>query len=98
MADWGVQNRIKQETKLLDAEMYAKKLQAIANNSTWYARQQKFQQNKDSRPPPRTGYDEVERELKERRRARIRQLLGREAEMYERELAAKGLAIYRDKL
>ena len=38
------------------------------------------------------------REIKERRRIRLRELLEEEARMYEYELASKGLAIFRDKL
>ena len=95
--DWNIQQRIKQDQKFGAAEDYAKKMQDIANNSHWHDRQERIQSNR-MQGVPQASMAEIQQEVRERRKARMRQLLETEAAMYERELAARGLAIYRDKL
>lgn len=99
--DWCIQNRIKQDIKFVDAEAYSRKMQDIAKTSTWHERQQKFEVARNNIRAEKGSAQELQianRELKERRRCRLRELLQSEAFMYEQELAKRGLAIYRDKL
>ncbi|CAG9312966.1 unnamed protein product [Blepharisma stoltei] len=99
--DWSIQQRIKQDNKYADAQAYSRKMQDIAKTSTWYERQQKFEVARNNIRSENLMAEEVQianRELKDRRKARLRQLLQREAEMYEAELMKMGLAIYRDRL
>ena len=99
--DWCIQNRIKQDNRYADADVYSRKMQDISKTSTWHERQQKFEVGRNNIRSGIQTNQELQianRELKERRRCRLRELLQGEANDYERELAAKGLAIYRDKL
>ncbi|OMJ71965.1 hypothetical protein SteCoe_29699 [Stentor coeruleus] len=99
--DWSIQTRVRQDIKYTDAEAYARKMQDIAKTSTWHERQQKFEVARDNIRAEERGNFELQlanRELKERRRCRLRELLQSEAFQYEQELAKRGLAIYRDKL
>ena len=76
-------------------------MQDIAKTSTWHERQQKFEVGRNNIRSDKQTSQELQvanRELKERRRCRLRELLENEAYIYEQELAKKGLAIYRDKL
>jgi hypothetical protein len=99
--DWCIQTRIRQDVRYADAESYARKMQDIAKTSTWHERQQKFEVARNRTRAENDSLNELtvaNRELKERRRHRLRELLLAEAQGYEAELAKKGLAIYRDKL
>ena len=99
--DWCIQNRIKQDNRYSDADVYSRKMQDIAKTSTWHERQQKFEVGRTNIRSDKQTSQELQvanRELKERRRCRLRELLENEAYIYEQELAKKGLAIYRDKL
>jgi Domain of unknown function (DUF4558) len=97
--DWCIQNRVKQDNRYADAENYTKKIQDIAKNSEWHERQQKFEVARNNLRSEKSTAQELQianRELKERRRFMLRQLLESENQLYEAELASKGLAIYRD--
>ena len=99
--DWCIQNRIKQDVKYADAEAYTRKMQDIAKTSQWHERQQKFEVARNNIRSEKNSVQELviaNRELKERRKFRLKELLQEEAKQYEIELAKKGLAIYRDKL
>ena len=99
--DWCIQNRIKQDNRYVMAETYSRKMQDIAKTSEWHERQQKFEVARNNiRSEKQTNQELLiaNRELKERRRFRLRELLQAESDAYEQELASKGLAIYRDKL
>ena len=99
--DWNVQNRIRQEAKYGEAEAYAKNMQDIAKNSNWYDRQLRSENARKEMNEQQflnRNLPEIQQEVKERRKARLRELLQHDAAQYERELASKGLAIYRDKL
>lgn len=99
--DWSIQQRIKQDNKYADAGAYSRKMQDIAKTSHWHERQQKFEVARTNTRSENQMQSEVQianRELKERRRTRLRQLLSNEAQRYEAELMQRGLAIYRDRL
>lgn len=73
----------------------------IAKMSNWHERQSKFEVARANVHATRTAKVELEtanQELKLRRKARLQQLLESEALQYERELASRGLAIYKDRL
>ena len=97
---WYIDQRIKQDVKFADAELYANKMFGIAANTLWHERQSKFesgQLNKHKERDEDRMVDEANAELKIRRNARLKQLYVQEAEQYEAELAARGLAIYKDR-
>mmetsp|Transcript_2990 Transcript_2990/g.4627 ORF Transcript_2990/g.4627 Transcript_2990/m.4627 type:complete len:105 (+) Transcript_2990:1183-1497(+) len=99
--DWCVQQRIKQDEKLAAAEVYAKKMQDIGKTSVWHERQQKFQVARNNIHAEKQMKAEVEianRELRDRRKERLRRLLQEEARQYQNELRERGLALYVDKL
>lgn len=76
-------------------------MQDIAKNSNWYERQLRAEPARQRQNEQRfldRNLPEIHQEVKERRKARLRTLLESEAAQYERELAERGLAIYRDKL
>jgi hypothetical protein len=73
----------------------------IAKMSNWHERQSKFEVARANTHATRLAQGELEtanQEMKMRRKARLRQLLETEALQFERELADRGLAIYKDRL
>ena len=97
---WYIDQRIKQDVKFADAELYANKMYGIAANTLWHERQSKFesgQLNKHREREEDELVDKANVELKTRRNARLKALYVQEAEQYEYELAEKGLAIYKDR-
>jgi transcription initiation factor TFIIIB Brf1 subunit/transcription initiation factor TFIIB len=84
----------------VDGQMIASILQAIGINADWSEKNQKFQvQNAKKRNEQRMR-NEIENtyeEIKMRRRVRLRELYIIEMEMYEKELAEKGLSIVKER-
>jgi hypothetical protein len=75
-------------------------MKIIGINTTWSEKNQKFQvQNAKKRNEQRMR-NEIENtyeEIKMRRRVRLRELYVLEMDMYEKELAAKGLSIVKER-
>mmetsp|Transcript_20254 Transcript_20254/g.37810 ORF Transcript_20254/g.37810 Transcript_20254/m.37810 type:complete len:103 (+) Transcript_20254:8690-8998(+) len=100
-SSWSIQQRIRIEDRYASAQTYSNKMADIAKNSNWHERQSKFEVARANAHATRTAQTELEtanQELKLRRQARLRHLLESEALQYERELADRGLAIYKDRL
>ena len=98
--DYLIQQREMQERKIADATEYDQKMKIIGINTTWSEKNQKFQvQNAKKRNEQRMR-NEIENtyeEIKMRRRVRLRELYVLEMDMYEKELAAKGLSIVKER-
>jgi hypothetical protein len=98
--DYLIQQREIQERKIADATEYDQKMKIIGINTTWSEKNQKFQvQNAKKRNEQRMR-NEIENtyeEIKMRRRVRLRELYVLEMDMYEKELAAKGLSIVKER-
>ena len=98
--DYLVQQREIQERKLAEATEYDQKMKLIGINADWSEKNQKFQvQNAKKRNEQRMR-NEIENtyeEIKMRRRVRLRELYIIEMEMYEKELAQKGLSIVKER-
>ena len=98
--DYLVQQREIQERKLAEATEYDQKMKLIGINANWSEKNQKFQvQNAKKRNEQRMR-NEIENtyeEIKMRRRVRLRELYIIEMEMYEKELAQKGLSIIKER-
>ena len=98
--DYLVQQREIQERKLAEATEYDQKMKLIGINADWSEKNQKFQvQNAKKRNEQRMR-NEIENtyeEIKMRRRVRLRELYIIEMEMYEKELAEKGLSIVKER-
>ena len=98
--DYLIQQREIQESKIADATEYDQKMKIIGINTTWSEKNQKFQvQNAKKRNEQRMR-NEIENtyeEIKMRRRVRLRELYVLEMDMYEKELAAKGLSIVKER-
>jgi hypothetical protein len=98
--DYLIQQREIQEKKIADATEYDQKMKIIGINTTWSEKNQKFQvQNAKKRNEQRMR-NEIENtyeEIKMRRRVRLRELYVLEMDMYEKELAAKGLSIVKER-
>ena len=98
--DYLIQQREIQERKIADATEYDQKMKIIGINTTWSEKNQKFQvQNAKKRNEQRMR-NEIENtyeEIKMRRRVRLRELYALEMDMYEKELAAKGLSIVKER-
>ena len=98
--DYLIQQRELQERKIADATEYDQKMKIIGINTTWSEKNQKFQvQNAKKRNEQRMR-NEIENtyeEIKMRRRVRLRELYVLEMDMYEKELAAKGLSIVKER-
>ena len=89
-----------EERKLADAKEYDTKMKLIGINANWSEKNQKFQvQNAKKRNEQRMR-NEIENtyeEIKMRRRVRLRELYVIEMDMYEKELAQKGLSIVKER-
>jgi hypothetical protein len=98
--DYLIQQREIQERKIADATEYDQKMKIIGINTTWSEKNQKFQvQNAKKRNEQRMR-NEIENtyeEIKMRRRVRLRELYVLEMDIYEKELAAKGLSIVKER-
>ena len=98
--DYLIQQREIQERKIADATEYDQKMKIIGINTTWSEKNQKFQvQNAKKRNEQRMR-NEIENtyeEIKMRRRVRLRELYVLEMDMNEKELAAKGLSIVKER-
>ena len=98
--DYLIQQREIKERKIADATEYDQKMKIIGINTTWSEKNQKFQvQNAKKRNEQRMR-NEIENtyeEIKMRRRVRLRELYVLEMDMYEKELAAKGLSIVKER-
>ena len=94
--DYLVQQREIQERKLAEATEYDQKMKLIGINANWSEKNQKFQVQNAKRRNEQRMRNEIENtyeEIKMRRRVRLRELYVLEMDMYEKELAAKGLSI-----
>ena len=98
--DYLVQQREIQERKLAEATEYDQKMKLIGINADWSEKNQKFQvQNAKKRNEQRMR-NEIENtyeEIKMRRKVRLQELYVLEMDMYEKELAAKGLSIVKER-
>ena len=98
--DYLVQQREIYEKKLAEATAYDQKMRIIGINAAWSEKNQKFQvQNAKKRNEQRMR-NEIENtyeEIKMRRRVRLRELYILEMNMYEKELAEKGLSIVKER-
>jgi len=98
--DYLVQQREIQERKIADATEYDQKMKLIGINTTWSEKNQKFQVQNAKRRNEQRMRNEIENtyeEIKMRRRVRLRELYVLEMDMYEKELAAKGLSIVKER-
>ena len=98
--DYLVQQREIQERKLAEATEYDQKMKLIGINANWSEKNQKFQVQNAKRRNEQRMRNEIENtyeEIKMRRRVRLRELYVLEMDMYEKELAAKGLSIDKER-
>lgn len=98
--DYLVQQRELQERKLAEATEYDQKMKLIGINANWSEKNQKFQVQNAKRRNEQRMRNEIENtyeEIKMRRRVRLRELYIIEMDMYEKELAAKGLSIVKER-
>ena len=98
--DYLVQQREAQEKKLAAATEYDQKMKLIGINANWSEKNQKFQVQNAKRRNEQRMRNEIENtyeEIKMRRRVRLRELYVLEMDMYEKELAAKGLSIVKER-
>ena len=98
--DYLVQQREIQERKLAEATEYDQKMKLIGINANWSEKNQKFQVQNAKRRNEQRMRSEIENtyeEIKMRRRVRLRELYIIEMDMYEKELAAKGLSIVKER-
>ena len=98
--DYLVQHREIQERKLAEATEYDQKMKLIGINANWSEKNQKFQVQNAKRRNEQRMRNEIENtyeEIKMRRRVRLRELYIIEMDMYEKELAAKGLSIVKER-
>ena len=97
--DYLVQQREMRQKKISDAIEYTQKLKLIGINATWSEKIQKFQvQNEKKRNEQRmrSENENTYEEIKLRRRVRLKELYAIEMDMYEKELANKGLSIVKE--
>ena len=98
--DYLVAQREIQQKKLDDAKEYDTKMKLIGINTTWAEKHQKFQVQNDKKRNEQRMRSELENtyeEIKMRRRVRLRELYVLEMDMYEKELASKGLSIVKER-
>ena len=98
--DYLVAQREVQQKKLDDATEYDTKMKLIGINANWSEKNQKFQVQNAKRRNEQRMRNEIENtyeEIKMRRRVRLRELYVLEMDMYEKELAAKGLSIVKER-
>ena len=98
--DYLIQQREIQEKKIADATEYDQKMKIIGINTTWSEKNQKFQVQNAKRRNEQRMRNEIENtyeEIKMRRRVRLQELYVLEMDMYEKELAAKGLSIVKER-
>ena len=98
--DYLVQQREIQERKLAEATEYDQKMKLIGINANWSEKNQKFQVQNAKRRNEQRMRSEIENtyeEIKMRRRVRLRELYIIEMDMYEKELASKGLSIVKER-
>ena len=98
--DYLVQQREIQERKLAEATEYDQKMKLIGINANWSEKNQKFQVQNAKRRNEQRMRNEIENtydEIKMRRKVRLQELYVIEMEMYEKELAQKGLSIVKER-
>ena len=98
--DYLIQQREIQEKKIADATEYDQKMKIIGINTTWSEKNQKFQVQNAKRRNEQRMRNEIENtyeEIKMRRRVRLQELYVLEMDMYEKELAQKGLSIVKER-
>ena len=98
--DYLVQQREVQQKKLAEATEYDQKMKIIGINASWSEKNQKFKVQNEKRRNEQRMRNEIENtydEIKMRRKVRLQELYVIEMEMYEKELAAKGLSIVKER-
>ena len=98
--DYLVQRREMEERKIANAAEYDKKMKLIGINTNWAEKNQKFHiQNAKIRNEQRMRNEIINtyEEIKMRRRVRLQELYSIEMDMYEKELASKGLSIVKER-
>ena len=98
--DYLVQQREIQERKLAEAIEYDQKMEIIGINASWSEKNQKFKVQNEKRRNEQRMRNEIENtyeEIKMRRKVRLQELYVIEIEMYEKELASKGLSIDKER-
>ena len=98
--DYLVQRREMEERKIANAAEYDKKMKLIGINTNWAEKNQKFHiQNAKIRNEQRMRNEisNTYEEIKLRRRVRLQELYRIEMDMYEKELAQKGLSIVKER-
>ena len=98
--DYLVQQREVQQRKLAEATEYDQKMKIIGINASWSEKNQKFKVQNEKRRNEQRMRSEIENtydEIKMRRKVRLQELYVIEMEMYEKELAAKGLSIVKER-
>ncbi len=98
--DYLVQRREREERKIADAVEYDNKMKLLGINTDWAEKNQKFHiQNAKIRNERRMRNEitNTYEEIKMRRRVRLRELYCIEMDMYEKELAQKGLSIVKER-
>src|SRR5687768_9042842 len=86
--------------KYEDADKYAKKLQNIAKDTTWFETKTKYEnyyKTKNLQTKTSQEVEQARKELMIARRARLKELYEAEAAQYNDELAQKGLRIMKDR-
>ena len=98
--DYLVQKKEVEERKIADAVEYDNKMKLLGINTDWAEKNQKFHiQNAKIRNEQRMRNEIINtyEEIKMRRRVRLQELYCIEMDMYEKELAAKGLSIVKER-
>mmetsp|Transcript_8261 Transcript_8261/g.16871 ORF Transcript_8261/g.16871 Transcript_8261/m.16871 type:complete len:107 (+) Transcript_8261:94-414(+) len=96
--DFLIQKRIEKDNQYAAAADYAKTMQRISQNSSWFEGKQKYDFAEGEKRDKSFIQNEMDccyEELKIRRRTRLRQLYEAEAKAWEQELAENGLAVQR---
>lgn len=99
-ADYAINERIKEEEKLYNADFYDKKMKMLGINADWFEKNKKMEVAKTKKINDNTIRKELSftsKEIKIRRRQRLHELYLAELSMYENELSNRGLAIVKER-
>lgn len=98
--DYAIQQRIVKENKIEDAKNYDNKMKNLGINTEWYLKNLRSASTSAARQKQlqiRSELNYTYEEIKVRRTIRLKELYTAEYEMYEKELAEKGLAIVKER-
>ena len=98
-SDYSIQQRVIQDKKMLDAALYDQKMKNLGIYSGWFEKNQKYAVSNAKKMNDKRIRNELtltNQEIKLRRRVRLKELYAIEMDMYEKELANKGLSIVKE--